>query len=163
MSDSSQTTFDIAINDEVTQQTYIGKFTVRCFLSPLEVIKADRLYRELIGPVNSMMASTDAQNFAFAIAQLSVRIVESAEFFKNTKNPEFPGGHLPSKVLIGILNKAVEAEEKFYDKQQKRMEAITKKLTNGIKSGKIKKKVEDPEEEESAEQDDNQDPEVELG
>lgn len=145
--DGTIASFEITTHDDLTFESYFGSFKVKCFLSPLEIIRTDRIYRELIGPVNSMMAGEDAKTFAFAISQLSVRVVDSPEFFKNSQNPELNGGHLPQKVLVDILNKAIDAETKFREDQKKKYEDTQKRLTSKIKSGKIKKKLDDEQEE----------------
>lgn len=137
--EGSTAVFDIAIQDDLTMETYIGNFKVKCFLSPLEVIRADRIYRELIGSVNSVMAGDTAQNYAFAISQLSVRIINCPDFFKNPNAPDLFGSHTPDKVLIGVLNSSIDAETHFREQQKKTFENTQKRLLNKYKQNKIKK------------------------
>jgi hypothetical protein len=140
--EGSTAIFDIATQDELTMQTYIGNFKVKCFLSPLEIIRADRIYRELIGPINSVMAGDQAQNMAFAISQLSVRIIDCPDFFKNPNSPDLFGSHMPEKVLIAVLNDSIDAETQFRGQQAKTFENTQKRLLNSYKQKKIKKQTE---------------------
>lgn len=143
-------TFDIAIQDDLTMETYMGNFKVKCFLNPLETIRADRIYRELIGATNSVMAGDTAQNYAFAISQLSVRIIDCPDFFKNPNAPELYGSHMPEKVLIGVLNNSIDSETVFREQQKKAFENTQKRLLMKYKKNKIKKQVsDDPDLEES--------------
>jgi hypothetical protein len=106
----------------------------------LEIIKTDRIYRDLIGSINPIMASEETKSLAFSISQLSSRIIESPDFFKNVNNPELIGGHLPSQVLIEVLNLAIDAESGFRRLQEEKMNKIQAKLTKSFKAGKIGKK-----------------------
>jgi len=147
-------TFDIAIqDDELTMETYMGNFKVKCFLHPLEIIRADRIYRELIGPINSMMAGDTAQNYAFAISQLSVRLIDYPDFFKNPNAPDLLGSHMPEKVLIGVLNNSIDAETEFRAQQKKTFENTQKRLLAKYKQKKIKKQVSEEETSEDEESD----------
>lgn len=145
--DGSEAMFDFAETATVTRETYMGKFRVKCFLQPLEKIRADRIYRELIGPVNPILAGDDAKTLAFAIGQLAVRIVKMPEFFKNEENPDLPGGHLPDDILVGILNLAIDAETEFREQQKKEYEATQKRLYAKFKNNTIQKKVDEDEDE----------------
>lgn len=139
----SEGTFQIAEIDTLTRTTYMGSFAVKCFLNPIETIKADRLYRELIGPTNSVMASSQAQSYAFAISQLAVRVIKNPDFFNNPQHPDLPGGHLPEDILIKILDRAIDAEGLFRDQQTKKFEDTQKRLLAKFKTNKIKKRASD--------------------
>lgn len=141
-------TFDSAVQDELTMETYMGSYKVKCFLSPLEIIRADRIYRELIGPINSAMAGDTAQNYAFAIAQLSVRLIVFPDFFKNPNAPELLGSHMPEKVLIAVLDSSIDAETQYRLQQKKTFENTQKRLLNKYKQKTIRKQVGDEQEEE---------------
>lgn len=150
--DGTLATFDIAVQDDLTMETYMGSFKVKCFLTPLEIIRADRIYRELIGAVNSAMAGDSAQNFAFAISQLSVRIVNCPDFFKNPNAPDLFGSHMPEKVLIAVLNHSIDSETAYRAQQAKTFKSTQKRLLNKYKQKTIRKQVdEDPEMEETEE------------
>ena len=133
--ENSNATFEFSAKDERSFETYIGVFKVKCFLTPLDLLKADRVYRELIGSISPMLASTTAQNMAFALSQLSVRILEAPSFFD--LKAEIPGGYLPESILISILDKALEAEELFLKQQKKKFDKIQKKLKTKIQAGVI--------------------------
>lgn len=140
-----------------SNETYIGEFCVKCIMSPLDHLKADRLYRELIGSINPHLASKDAQNYAFALSQLKYRIIEMPEFFKNK---ELDGGHLDSNVLIEIINLAIEAEEEYQSQQDKKIKDLQDMLASRIKNKEIT-----PEEEDVKEVDplkDEEIPEIDL-
>lgn len=142
--DGSTATFQVSIKDELTFETYIGQFKVKCFKTPLDTIKADRFYRELIGSVSPTMASITAQNMAFAISELSVRTLEAPNWF-NLKS-EVPGSQLSEKVLTEILSKAIEAEEEYRKQQKDKFEAIQKRLQTKFESNIIKKQTLEEEE-----------------
>ena len=44
--------FTIKATSETNGETYSGRFKVKCYLNPLEYIRADSKYRELIGNSN---------------------------------------------------------------------------------------------------------------
>lgn len=117
-----------------TNETYMGDFCVKTSLSPLDFIKADRLYRDLIGSVNPHLATQEAQNYAFALSQLKYRIIEMPEFFKNK---ELDGGHLDSNVLIEIVNIAIEAEDEFQKEQERKIKEMQEMLASRIKKKEI--------------------------
>lgn len=124
-------------------ESFSGDFVVRCYLNPLEILKADRLYRDLMGPTNPHLASSEAQNFSFALSQLKYRMVKSPAGWKNT---EIDGGHLDANIVVGVLNKAIEAQMLYKDKSVERLKSLQSKLTEQIKDETLK-----PEEEISLE------------
>lgn len=130
--------FTISELDDETNETFIGEFKVKVILSPLDILGIDRDYRELIGAVNPIMASNDANNIAFALSQLRHRILSYPAFWKGG---EYDGGHLPKKVLYKILDDSIACQDKFKKDKQDEMEKIRKNLTKQVKAGKIKKKV----------------------
>lgn len=132
--EGSKAYFDYHGVGKKTNDTYMGEFCVKTSLSPLDFLKADRLYRELIGSVNPHLATKEAQNFAFALSQLKYRIVEMPEFFKNK---ELDGGHLDSNVLIEIVNLAIEAEEAYQEEQERKIKEMQDMLASRIKKREI--------------------------
>jgi hypothetical protein len=142
--EGSKATFDFSSMGLVTNESFSGEFAVKCAISPIDHLKSDRLYRELIGEVNPHLASQEAQNYAFALSQLKQRVIESPHFFKNK---EIDGGHLDSNVLVEIVNIAIEAEAKYREQQNERMEKVQETLTKRIQDGQIKKEEEVNEEE----------------
>lgn len=139
--DGSLGEFHISEVGKNSGETFTGDFTVRCFLNPLEVLKADRLYRELMGAINPHLASSEAQNFSFALSQLKFRIVKSSSGWKNS---EIDGGHLDDNVVIAVLNKAIEAQILYKNRSVDRMKSLQNKLTEQIKDETIKPENELP-------------------
>lgn len=138
--------FDFHGIGEESNTTYMGTFSVKCIISPIDHLKADRLYRELIGSTNPHLASKKAQNYAFALSQLKYRIAEAPDFFKNK---EIDGGHLDSNILIELINLCVDAEEEFKTHQDDKVKSLQDMLASRIKNKQIVKEeeAEDPIEE----------------
>jgi len=40
-------------------ESFSGDFTVKCYLSPLEILKSDRVYRDLMGATSPHLASSE--------------------------------------------------------------------------------------------------------
>ena len=136
--DGSLAEFNISTIGKKTNESFSGDFTVKCFMSPLDLIKSDKLYRELLGEISPHLASSETQNLCFALSQLKYRVVKSPAGWKNT---EIDGGHLDSNVVIEVLNKAVQGQEKFQKRAKERLESLQTKLTAEIKEGKIKEET----------------------
>jgi hypothetical protein len=136
--EESLVTFSINSVGEKTGQSYIGSFKVQCIMSPMDIIEADRLYRQLLGE-NIAWASQQAQNFALALTQLKYRIVQAPAFWEN--DTTIGGSHIKDyNVIIEIFDQALLAEENYVKENVKKMEIQKKKLVDAIKSKKIKKK-----------------------
>ena len=134
----SEAVFSINLIGDRTNETYMGNFKVRCLLSPIQEIQADRTYRELLG-TNSHLASEYVRQQAFALAQLEQRIIEAPPFWYNST---IGGGHIEdSNVLLDVLDKAIESQEKFYISKKKELEERQKRLTDMIKNKKIEKEL----------------------
>ena len=141
-------TFTVHINGESTMQTYMGEFKVKCLLSPYDQIQADKMYRELLGD-QLLYASDNAKTHAFALSQLKYRIIEFAPFFANPNQPSVPGGHLQDgNVLFEVLNKAIEAQEKYMEQTQEQAEKMEQRLKEAIQNKSLKREEEKIEEEE---------------
>ena len=160
--EGSKAYFDYHGVGKKTNETYMGEFCVKCIMSPLDHIKADRLYRELIGSVNPHLASKESQNYAFALSQLKYRIIgEMPEFFKNK---ELNGGHLDSHVLIEIVNMAIDAEEFYQEEQERKIKEMQDMLASRIKNKQITPQEDDVKEaNELGEFDEEEIPEIDLG
>lgn len=154
--EGSKAFFDFHSVGDRTNTTFMGEFCVKCVMSPLDHLKADKLYRELLGSVNAHLASQDAKNYAFALSQLKQRVLESPDFFKNR---ELDGGHLDSNVLIGLVNQAIEAEEEYKDQQDEKTKKVQEMLAKRIRSKEIEP---EPDSEEAIEADDEDIPEIDL-
>ena len=135
----SQAEFDINEIGERSKTTFMGTFKVKCVLSPLDMLKMVRLYRDLIVTTNPHLASQTIENIAFALSQLKFRVVESPEFWKNT---EIDGGHVDQNVVIEIINLAINAEEEFNKREDERVKQLQERLTRAIKNKEIEKEPE---------------------
>jgi hypothetical protein len=136
--DGSIAEFHISEIGKNSGETFTGDFTVKCFLSPIDIIKADKLNRDLLGEISPHLAGQDASNMSFALSQLKYRVVKSPAGWKNT---EIDGGHLDINIIIKVLNTAVEAQTLYKKRSEERLISLQNKLTNEIKSGKIKEKT----------------------
>jgi len=144
----STATYHYSGTGEKDMTTIMGEFKFKCVITPIDSIKIDRLYRELIGNVNPHLASENAKNMAFALSQLKHRVVESPDFFKNK---ELNGGHLDPTVLVDIVNASIEAEAEFIKNQKEKLKELQSRLSGAVRGGTLKKEDEfedpiDPEE-----------------
>jgi hypothetical protein len=135
LNDDGTAEFNIGEVGEDSSQTFMGTFKVKCILSPLEFIDADRLRRELLGSF-SEISSEHVRNITVALSQLQYRVVMCPEFWKN---PRINGGHVDENVINVIFEKAVEAQELFKAQKLKAMIDMQTKLTAKIKNQEIKK------------------------
>jgi len=154
--EGSKAFFDFSDVGERTNTTYMGEFCVKCVMSPLDHLHADRLYRELIGSINPHLASQDAKNYAFALSQLKQRALQSPDFYKNR---EIDGGHLDSNILIGIINMAIEAEEEYKKLQDEKTKNLQEMMAKRIKNKDIEP---EPDAEEAIEDNDEDVTEIDL-
>lgn len=145
---------------ERNNDTLMGVFKFKTVMTPIDHLKADRLYRELIGSVNPHLASQEAKNYAFALSQLKYRILESPSFFKND---EIDGGHLDSNVLIELINLAIESEEEYQQHQDDKVKKMQEMLANRIKKKVIVQEDEADDPIEGSEIPEEEIPEIDLG
>ncbi len=106
--------------------TYMGTFKFKCYLNPIQLIEADRDFRELLGP-NSQFAATNAENIAYSLAQLKQRVISAPPFWTETYS-RFPGGGVKDiDVLELVLEAAIVAEVKYRkDLNKKHEDAISR-------------------------------------
>ena len=136
LNDDGFGSFDYCSVGNITKQSYIGTFKVKTILSPMEFIKADKLYRELLGQ-NLHYASNLAQNYAFALSQLKQRIVEFPPFWEDR---ELNGSHVKDdNIVMEIMELAAETEALYREDKDKKATEIQTALTDKIKKGLIKK------------------------
>ena len=132
-------TFSINVVGRLTKDSYMGTFKVKCLISPLEEIAADKRYRDLLGD-NSHLAQEHIRQQAFALAQLEQRIIEMPPFWENDT---LGGGHIKdTNVVLHVLDQAIEAQEKYVGIKEKELKERQKRLTKAIKSKKIEKEPE---------------------
>jgi len=126
--------FFIDTEDEF-KQTVRGKFIVKCYLSPIENIKADRFFRQLLGE-HLEHANKNARDSAFALSQLKYRIIKHPPFWAGE---EIDGENVGIKVLIEIMNKALESQELYIEQAKKETQEKEKTLTKKIEKEEIVK------------------------
>jgi hypothetical protein len=118
---------DIAIENNIAtwsinsvgdiQGTYIGTFKFKCYLDPMEQIRANRDYRDMIGP--NPLGTPEHESFlAYALTQLKYRIISSPPFWSSTQSV---GGNLPDESIISeVLNASMDSEVKYRNQLKKR-------------------------------------------
>jgi len=132
-------TFSVNILGRHSKQSYMGTFRVKCLLSPLEEIAADKRYRDLLGN-NSHLAQEHIRQQAFALAQLEQRVLDMPAFWENDN---IAGGHIKDdNVLLEILDKAIEAQQKYIEQKDQELLERQNRLTQKIKKKKIEKEPE---------------------
>lgn len=142
---NSEAVFDISLLGQYTNESYMGTFRVKCLLSLLEDIEADKLYRQLLGD-NSHLASEHVRQQAFALAQLSKRVIEAPPFWENSR---LGGSHIKdANVIVEVLDKAIEAQNTYVLQKQEELKERQDRLAKLVKS----KKIDFEEEEEETEQ-----------
>ena len=125
----NKASFEVNMIGDMTKQSFSGSFTCKCVLNPLEFIKADALYRELLGNTHPAMASSRAQDMSFALAQLKYRLVE---FPPAWKSDEINGSTVDENILYQVLNMSFEAEKKYLGKTTERAKEMKEQLHNSI-------------------------------
>lgn len=118
---------------------YKGLFKFRTVLSPIQLIEADRDYRELLGK-NAEFAETHVENMAYTLTQLKHRILSAPPFWND--GSRFPGGHIrDDEIISAVYEAAVISEKKFRD-------LLTQKHKSSIE--RLKKVIEEQEATEKA-------------
>ena len=126
--------FDINLVGEHTNNTYMGSFKCKCLLSPMEQIKADKMYRDLLGN-NSHLASVHVSQLCYALSQLSHRLVETPPFWDGQG---IGGAHIKDEsVILGVLESALEAAALFVEEKQEEMKKKQQMIANLIRNKKI--------------------------
>lgn len=139
--------FEFHGKGKVTGQTYHGKFRVKCVLTVLEEIQADKIYRNLLGD-NLIYASQEIRELAFALSQLNVRVIEGPYFWKDLNlGKDFQD----KNILFELLNMATEAQVKYLEGKGFEFEKKKENLTNMLESGEIEEDVEEENENEGVE------------
>lgn len=96
--------------------TYTGRFVFRCFLDPLQDLKAGREFRELLGSL-AIQATEKETNLAFALTQLKHRIISSPPFWSSTAPDSGIEGNIGDINIIAlVLEAAMVSEELFKEK-----------------------------------------------
>lgn len=92
--------------------TYQGLFKFRSVLSPIQLIEADRDYRDLLGK-NSEFAATHVENLAYTITQLAQRVIKAPPFWSDGSS-RYPGSQIRDiEVIQAVYEASIVAETKF--------------------------------------------------
>lgn len=136
--------FEFSSMGEITKQSYMGTFKVKCILSPMDLIRVDKMYRELLGD-HLHFADKSARYSAFAFSQLHFRVLEAPEWFNEgvIKGEKIKD----SNTIVELLNKCLEVEEKYIEEKKKQQEEMENKLKKSLQDRTIKKEEEKIEEE----------------
>lgn len=124
-------------------ETYMGDFIFRVGLNPMMVIESDRYYRELLGG-NPLVATTAAQEMAFAVSQLKYRVIKAPAWWESVFDPE--SNFFDYGLLIEVLNKAIEAENSFKEQTQERLKQTQERVSKMIRTKAVKQEEVDNEE-----------------
>lgn len=112
---------------ELTEIDYIGTFSVRPKLSPLEVLECDRDRRELLGqPKNDEQVGGDATNLAICLSQLKARIVDGPSWWKDSFGLRF--NFHDTNLIYDLFKQVVEVETKWKAELKKTAEEAKAKL-----------------------------------
>lgn len=136
--DNGTAAFLINMNGDVHNHSYLGRFVVKCVLSPIDTIEADKAYREMLGD-NIIMASEQAKDYAFALAQLKYRVMEYPPFWQTDR---VLGNLDDTNVTIAVLNLAIDSEIAYKKAKEQERKDIEKSLTSKIKNNQIEKELE---------------------
>lgn len=135
--------FKINVIGAKTKQTFMGAFKVKPMLSPIEIITADKRYREILGN-NAHLASEHVRQLAFALTQLEQLIIEAPPFW--FEDEMIGGGHITDlNVVLHVLDKAIEAQELYKEKQDKEFEESKERLSKMIINKTLVKQNEEQE------------------
>jgi hypothetical protein len=107
--------------------TYQGIFKFKCFLDPMEQIRANREYRELIGPHHLTLPEHESF-LAYALTQLKYRVLSAPPFWTSTQSVSGISGNLPDENIISeVLTAAMDSEIRYRGQlKKKKTEALDK-------------------------------------
>lgn len=128
--------FSVNIEAAGDKSTYKGNFKVKCILSPLEYIQSDATYRELLGKTNPQFANDYVAQLSYALSQLKYRIISSPSWFKSETN-SINGSHVDDRVLLYVLDKTIECEEKYRKGIEERYNKARNEVKEAIDNGTL--------------------------
>lgn len=114
-------------------ETFMGEFTFKVSLNPLEVIATDRYYRELLGG-NPLSATNSAQEMAFALSQLKYRIDKAPSWWEDVFNPN--SNFFDYAIIVEVLNLSYEAEQEFKAKTEENLNKAKERIEKVLKNKK---------------------------
>jgi hypothetical protein len=125
MADPVGVQFEVHIIGDETGELFPGKFRAKEKLSWNDQLNIDRMRRELLG-VNAAEALADVYQRATIIAELSARLTEFPDFWKNSR-----GGLdlVDDNVVLEVYKAAQDIREKWLTSQKEKGEVAKKKLT----------------------------------
>lgn len=128
--------------------TYTGLFKFKCFLTPMERIRAGREYRDILGPHLSL-ASEQESLTAWSLTQLKYRVLQSPPFWSSQNSGDIDGNIADEDIIAKILDAAIGAEIKYKKiLEGRRNEAIQRaKLAGEEVMGEKRVKKDDNEDE----------------
>lgn len=126
--------------------TYQGLFQFNCALSPLQLIEADRNFRELLGK-NAEFAASYVEGYAYALTQLKQRIVKAPPFWDDGSSA-YPGGQIKDEeILTHVFKAAKAAEDKFRkeldDRHKNSLKAIQEALQKHEEEARLSREMEE--------------------
>jgi hypothetical protein len=128
-------TFPINMQSGSSKQTYKGMFKVKCVLTPLEFIKSDAMYRELLGKTNPEYATEYVSQLCYALSQLKFRVIEAPDWFKEGANID--GSNVDDVILLKILDEAVQSEQEYRTGIEERYEKARGEIQSAIDDGTL--------------------------
>ena len=143
-------TFHVNMESSADKATYKGKFKVRCVLSPIEFIRSDSMYRELLGNSNPQFATDYVSSLCYALSQLKYRIIESPAWYKNPDGID--GGNLDDSILLKVLDEAVNCESDYREGIEKKYEKAKGEVVAAIEDGSLNDGVEEEKTDEETEE-----------
>ena len=118
MADPIGQAFEIHVVGDETLETFTGKFRAKEKLSWSDQLNIDRVRRELLG-VNAAEANVDVYRRATVIAELSVYLTETPDFWKTSR-----GGLdlIDDNVVMKVYDEAIAVREKWVKAQKEKGE-----------------------------------------
>lgn len=112
--------------------TYVGVFKFSCYLNPIAQLQAGRQLRELLGNLGNQATDTEF-NLAYALTQLSHRVISAPPFWTSTKQESSMEGNIGDlNVISAVLDAAMRSEALFKERIEKERETV---LNRAIKVG----------------------------
>jgi len=137
-------------------QTYSGKFIFKCYLTPTDILSIGRLYRDLIGHdyghlnikdgelIVERDSSDQERYLAFAISQLSKRIVKAPPFWSTQS---LVNGDIPDiNILLMALDRAITSEQLYKEDLAKKKEEALARAETATKAMQDRLKAKDKDE-----------------
>lgn len=123
--------------------TYQGTFKFRCYLTPIQIIDADREFRSLIGDYATKIVDQQAENYSYSLSQLKQRVIQAPPFWDDGQS-RIPGGNIKDReVILHIFEAAIQAELKFRAMIEERHKKALEQLQSYVEKQKQLQKMAD--------------------